>query len=109
MRDLFQQLIDVFPRWLERDWARSRSEGRFNEAVDHLEAALERAPNAAQVRYSPGMAYRGQGRLEQARASRNVDWRPACRRSAGRFADHALRGERAEDARPASLRRRPVR
>ena len=56
-------------------------EGRFNEAVDHLEAALERAPNAAQVYYSLGMAYRGQGRLEQARAQlgETRDWRPACR------------------------------
>jgi tetratricopeptide (TPR) repeat protein len=68
-RDLFQQLIDVFPAVARAGLGEiALREGRFNEAVDHLEAALERAPNAAQVRYSLGMAYRGQGRLEQARA-----------------------------------------
>ena len=68
-RDLFQQLIDVFPAVARKGLGEiALREGRFNEAVDHLEAALERAPNAAQVRYSLGMAYRGQGRLEQARA-----------------------------------------
>jgi tetratricopeptide (TPR) repeat protein len=68
-RDLFQQLVDVFPAVARAGLGEiALREGRFNEAVDHLGAALERAPNAGRVRYSLAMAYRGQGRLEQARA-----------------------------------------
>ena len=43
-------------------------DGRFSEAVQYLEAALDRAPDAASVHYSLGMAYRGLGRLDQARS-----------------------------------------
>ena len=68
-RDLFLQLVDVFPAVARAGLGEiALREGRFNEAVDHLEAALERAPDAGRVRYSLAMAYRGQGRLEQARA-----------------------------------------
>jgi tetratricopeptide (TPR) repeat protein len=68
-RALFQDLIDVFPVV-----ARARlgeialREGRFGEAVQHLEAALGRAPDAASVHYSLGMAYRGLARFDEARS-----------------------------------------
>jgi len=43
-------------------------EGRHKDAVQHLEAALERIPSATSLHYSLAMAYRGLGRLDEARA-----------------------------------------
>lgn len=40
---------------------------RFAEAAEHFRAVLERAPQAASVHYSLAMAYRGLGRLDEAR------------------------------------------
>jgi Flp pilus assembly protein TadD len=68
-RDLFQQLIEVFPAVARAGLGEiALREGRFNEAVEHLEAALTRAPEATSIHYSLGMAYRGLGRLDQARS-----------------------------------------
>jgi protein O-GlcNAc transferase len=41
-------------------------ERRFEQAVQHFEAALHRVPQASRLHYSLAMAYRGLGRLEQA-------------------------------------------
>jgi tetratricopeptide (TPR) repeat protein len=66
---LFEDLIDIYPAVARAALGEiALREGRLDEAVRHLEAALERAPNAAPVHYSLAMAYRGLGRLEQARA-----------------------------------------
>jgi len=68
-RDIFQDLVDVFPVVARAGLGEvALRNGRFSEAVEHLEAAVARAPNAASVHYSLGMAYRGLGRLEQARS-----------------------------------------
>ena len=67
--DIFQDLVDVFPVVARAGLGEiALRNGRFNEAVEHLEAAIARAPNAASIHYSLGMAYRGLGRLEQARS-----------------------------------------
>ena len=68
-RALFQDLIEVFPAVARAGLGEiALRDGRFSEAVQYLEAALDRAPDAASVHYSLGMAYRGLGRIEQARS-----------------------------------------
>jgi tetratricopeptide (TPR) repeat protein len=68
-RQLFEDLIDIFPAVARAGLGEiALREGRLRDAVRHLEAALDRAPDAAPVHYSLGMAYRGLGRLEQAHA-----------------------------------------
>jgi Flp pilus assembly protein TadD len=68
-RGLFQDLVDVFPAVAQSGLGEiALREGRFSDAVQRLEAALQRAPHATSLHYSLAMAYRGLGRLEQARA-----------------------------------------
>ena len=68
-RALFQDLIEVYPALARAGLGEiALRNGQFNEAVQHLEAALDRAPDAAPVHYSLGMAYRGLGRIDQARS-----------------------------------------
>ena len=43
------------------------SQSKYVEAIGYLQRALELAPAANRIHYSLGMAYRGQGDLEQAR------------------------------------------
>jgi tetratricopeptide (TPR) repeat protein len=43
-------------------------EGRFERAVTHFREALDRVPEATALHYSLAMAYRGAGRIEDARA-----------------------------------------
>jgi tetratricopeptide (TPR) repeat protein len=43
-------------------------ERRFDEAIGHLRAALERVPQATSLHYPLAMAYRGLGRLDEARS-----------------------------------------
>jgi tetratricopeptide (TPR) repeat protein len=67
-RELFQDLVEVYPAVARAGLGQiALRRGRFTEAVEHLEAALARAPNAAPVHYALGMAYRGLGRVERAR------------------------------------------
>ena len=66
---MFQDLIEVYPAVARAGLGEiALRDGRFSEAVQYLEAALDRAPDAASVHYSLGMAYRGLGRLDQARS-----------------------------------------
>jgi tetratricopeptide (TPR) repeat protein len=68
-REQFQNLVTVFPAVARAGLGEvALREGRFAEAVEYFEAALDRAPRAASVHYSLGMAYRGLGRLEEARS-----------------------------------------
>lgn len=97
-RDAFQAAVDVFPALAQRGLGEvALREGRFSDAVTHLKAALDRAPQATSIYYSLAMAYRGLGRLDEAQSS-------LARRGAGDLAIgdpivdglHSLvRGERA--------------
>ncbi|HKH74268.1 MAG TPA: tetratricopeptide repeat protein [Vicinamibacterales bacterium] len=67
-RDQFQSVIDVFPAVARRGLGDvAMRERKFAEAVEHYRAVLDRVPQAAAVHYSLAMAYRGMGRLDDAR------------------------------------------
>ena len=66
-RELFTALVDVFPGLAQNGLGEiALREQRFNDAVRHFRAALERVPQADSLHYSLAMAYRGLGRLEEA-------------------------------------------
>jgi tetratricopeptide (TPR) repeat protein len=68
-RDAFQELREVFPAFAASGLGEiALRERRFKDAVEHLRAALARAPEATALHYSLAMAYRGLGRLDEARA-----------------------------------------
>ena len=68
-REQYTSLLEVFPAAARRGLGEvSLRQGRYREAVEHFTIALERVPQAGAVRYSLGMAYRGLGRLDDARA-----------------------------------------
>ena len=68
-REQYASLLEVFPAAARRGLGEvSLRERRYREAVEHFAIALERAPQAGTVRYSLAMAYRGLGRLDEARA-----------------------------------------
>ena len=68
-REQYTVLLEVFPAAARRGLGEvSLRERRYREAVEHFTLALERAPQAGAVRYSLAMAYRGLGRLDDARA-----------------------------------------
>jgi tetratricopeptide (TPR) repeat protein len=67
-RDQFQSVIDVFPAVARRGLGDvAMRERKFAEAVEHYRAVLDRVPQAAAMHYSLAMAYRGLGRLDDAR------------------------------------------
>ena len=67
-RDQFQSVVDVFPAVARRGLGDvAMRERKFAEAVEHYRAVLDRVPQAAAVHYSLAMAYRGMGRMEDAR------------------------------------------
>jgi len=68
-RDQFEGLTAVFPALAQYGLGEvARRERRFDDAVGHFRAALERAPQATSIHYSLAMAYRGLGRLDEARS-----------------------------------------
>ncbi len=68
-RERYTALAAVYPAAARRGLGEvSLRERRYREAVEHFTFALERAPQASAMRYSLAMAYRGLGRLDQARA-----------------------------------------
>ena len=68
-REQFTALVDVFPALAQNGLGEvALRENRFNDAVGHFRAALERVPQASSLHYSLAMAYRGLGRVEQAQA-----------------------------------------
>jgi tetratricopeptide (TPR) repeat protein len=68
-REQYTSLVEVFPAAARRGLGEvSLRERRYREAVEHFTLALDRAPQAGAVRYSLAMAYRGLGRLDDARA-----------------------------------------
>jgi Flp pilus assembly protein TadD len=67
-REQFQALRDLFPAVAAQGLGDvALREGRLNDAVQHFRDALTRMPQATAVHYSLAMAYRGLGRLEDAR------------------------------------------
>jgi tetratricopeptide (TPR) repeat protein len=68
-RDRFTALIAVFPALAQNGLGEiALRESRFNDAIGHFRAALDRVPQANSLHYSLAMAYRGLGRVEQAQA-----------------------------------------
>jgi tetratricopeptide (TPR) repeat protein len=68
-REQYTNLVPIFPAAARRGLGEvSLRERRYREAVEHFTIALERAPQASSLRYSLGMAYRGLGQLDDARA-----------------------------------------
>jgi tetratricopeptide (TPR) repeat protein len=68
-REQFQSLVATFPAIAQNGLGEvALREGRFAEAIAHFRAALGRVPQATSLHYSLAMAYRGLGKLEEARA-----------------------------------------
>ncbi len=68
-REQFEQVSSTFPAAASNGLGEvALREGHYREAIEHFEAALGRMPQATAVHYSLAMAYRGLGRLDEARA-----------------------------------------
>jgi len=68
-REQFDSVATVFPALSRYGLGEvALRERRFVEAVGHFRAVLERVPQASSVHYSLAMAYRGLGRLDEARS-----------------------------------------
>lgn len=68
-RRAFQDVAAVFPAAASSGLGEAAlREGRFDEAIAHFNRALALVPQATALHYSLAMAYRGLGRLDDARA-----------------------------------------
>ena len=68
-REQFKSVDTSSRRWRETGWARSRfASGVSRTRSTHFRAVLERVPQASSIHYSLAMAYRGLGRLDEARS-----------------------------------------
>ena len=68
-REALQSVVDVFPALAQNGLGEvALRERRFEDAIRHFRAALERVPQASSIHYSLAMAYRGLGRVEEARS-----------------------------------------
>ena len=68
-RELFDSVVMIFPTLARNGLGEiALRERRYEEAVGHFRAVLERAPQASSIHYSLAMAYRGLGRLDEARS-----------------------------------------
>ena len=68
-REQFEAVVERYPGAAHAGLGEvSLRERRFNEAIDHFHAALDRLPDATSIHYSLAMAYRGLGRLDEARS-----------------------------------------
>ncbi len=68
-RELFDSVVMVFPTLARNGLGEiALRERRYEEAVGHFRAVLDRAPQASSIHYSLAMAYRGLGRLDEARS-----------------------------------------
>jgi tetratricopeptide (TPR) repeat protein len=68
-REQFEEVLDVFPALARNGLGEvALRERRFDEAIAHFRAVLDRVPTASAVHYSLAMAYRGLGRFDDARA-----------------------------------------
>jgi tetratricopeptide (TPR) repeat protein len=68
-RAQFESVATVFPALARNGLGEiALRERHFEEAIGHFRAALDRAPQASSIHYSLAMAYRGLGRLDEARS-----------------------------------------
>jgi tetratricopeptide (TPR) repeat protein len=68
-REQFESVVAVFPALARSGLGEvALRERRFEDAIGHFRAALERVPQASSLHYSLAMAYRGLGRLDEARS-----------------------------------------
>jgi tetratricopeptide (TPR) repeat protein len=68
-REQFDSVVSVFPALARQGLGEiALRERRFDEAIGHFRAVLDRVPQASSIHYSLAMAYRGLGRLEEARS-----------------------------------------
>ena len=68
-RAQFESVIGTFPAVARNGLGEvALREGHYAEAIDHFRAVLDRVPTATSVHYPLAMAYRGAGRLDEARA-----------------------------------------
>ena len=73
-REQFQAIVEAFPAFANNGLGEvALREERFDEAIRRLQAVLERVPSATAVHFPLAMAYRGLGRLDEAR--RHLDLR----------------------------------
>ena len=67
-REQYESVREVFPALARNGLGEvALRVGRFEEAVEHFRAVLARVPTAAAVHYPLAMAYRGLGRMDEAR------------------------------------------
>ena len=68
-REQFESMLTRYPAASNAGLGEAAlRDGRYAEAIRYLEAALERIPDAGSLHYSLAMAYRGLGRLNDARS-----------------------------------------
>ena len=68
-REQFESVVAIFPALARHGLGEvALRERRFEEAIAHFRAALDRVPQASSIHYSLAMAYRGLGRLDEARS-----------------------------------------
>jgi tetratricopeptide (TPR) repeat protein len=68
-RAQFESVVMLFPALARNGLGEiALRERRYDEAVEHFRAVLERVPEASSIHYSLAMAYRGLGRLDEARS-----------------------------------------
>lgn len=68
-REQFEAVVTIFPALARNGLGEvALRERRFQEAIEHFTAVLERVPQASSIHYSLAMAYRGLGRLDEARS-----------------------------------------
>jgi len=68
-RAQFDSVATVFPALARNGLGEiALRERHYEEAIGHFRAALDRVPHASSIHYSLAMAYRGLGRLDEARS-----------------------------------------
>ena len=68
-REQYQSVLTALPAAAHQGLGEvALRERRYREALEHFRAALDRVPQATALHYSMAMAYRGLGRLDEARA-----------------------------------------
>ena len=73
-REQFQAIAEAFPAFANNGLGEiALREERFDEAIRRFQAVLDRVPSASAVHYPLAMAYRGLGRVDDAR--RHLDLR----------------------------------
>ena len=111
-REQFDEAAAVFPALAQHGLGDvALRERRFADAVTHFRSALDRVPQATSIHYQLAMAYRGLGRLDEARSHlrlRRPGRDPDRRSDRGRPPGGCPGRTRPGDPGPARVRRRTV-